>query len=226
MDLRTTGMEFASEFVIKAVKTGLKMAEIPITLWPDKRGRPPHLRSFRDGWRHLRFMLLYAPNWLFLGPGLALAALGFALVFWLLPGPRFIGQVRFDIHTMFFGMIFALLGAQIAATGMFAKVFCFSEQFDRQTHQLENWLKRLTFEHGLIGGSLLGLIGFAGNVWILAEWAQSDFGLIADPARTTRLIIFCSLWMFLGVQIVFSSFFLSMLGVSRGTFIGDKDFQK
>jgi glycosyltransferase involved in cell wall biosynthesis len=226
MDLRTTGMEFASEFVIKAVKIGAKMTEIPITLWPDKRGRPPHLRSFRDGWRHLRFMLLYAPNWLFLGPGLTLAVLGFALVLWLLPGARFIGDIRFDIHTMFFGMIFALLGTQITAIGLFAKVFCYSEQFDRHTHHLESWLKRITFEHGLIAGTLLALLGFAGNAWVLAEWARADFGMIADPARTMRLIIFCSLWMFLGIQIVFSSFFLSMLGISRGTFIGDKDFIK
>lgn len=226
MDLRTTGMEFASEFVIKAVKIGAKMTEIPITLWPDKRGRPPHLRSFRDGWRHLRFMLLYAPNWLFLIPGLTLAVLGFALVLWLLPGARFIGDIRFDIHTMFFGMIFALLGTQITAIGLFAKVFCYSEQFDRHTHHLESWLKRITFEHGLIAGTLLALVGFAGNAWVLAEWAGTDFGMIADPARTMRLVIFCSLWMFLGIQIVFSSFFLSMLGISRGTFIGDKDFIK
>src|SRR5258708_6958052 len=90
MDLRSTGMEFASEFVIKAAQSGARMTEIPITLWPDRRGRPPHLRSFRDGWRHLRFMLLYAPNWLFLVPGGFLMALGLGLVFWLLPGPRWI----------------------------------------------------------------------------------------------------------------------------------------
>src|ERR1700733_5097349 len=90
MDLRTTGMEFASEFVIKAVKLNVRMTEIPITLWPDKRGRPPHLRSFRDGWRHLRFMLLFAPNWLFFGPGGALMVMGVPLVIWLLPGPRWI----------------------------------------------------------------------------------------------------------------------------------------
>jgi hypothetical protein len=224
MDLRTTGMEFASEFVIKAVKIGARMTEIPITLWPDKRGRPPHLRSFRDGWRHLRFMLLYAPNWLFLGPGALLFVIGLALVVWLLPHARHVGAVRFDIHTMFFGMILALLGAQIAMTGLFAKVFCYSEQFDRHTHQLERWLKRISFEHGLLAGAALTLIGLAGNAWVLAEWAGTGFGWIADPARTMRWIIFCSLWMFLGVQIVFSSFFLSMLGISRGTFIGDKDF--
>jgi hypothetical protein len=87
MDLRSTGMEFASEFIIKATQLGARITEIPITLWPDKRGRPPHLRSLRDGWRHLRFMLLYAPNWTFLLPGSLLVAIGLALVFWLLPGP-------------------------------------------------------------------------------------------------------------------------------------------
>src|SRR5437870_5178103 len=127
MDLRSTGMEFASEFVIKAAQIKARITEIPITLWPDKRGRPPHLRSFRDGWRHLRFMLLYAPNWLFLLPGGALLAAGLFLVFWLLPGPRQISaRVVLDIHTMIFGVIFTLLGVQILSIGSFAKVFSYA----------------------------------------------------------------------------------------------------
>jgi hypothetical protein len=114
MDLRSTGMEFASEFVVKAAQLQAKVTEIPITLWPDKRGRPPHLRSFRDGWRHLRFMLLYAPNWLFLLPGASLVAAGLFLVFWLLPGPRALTpRVTLDVHTMIFGLMFTLLGVQI-----------------------------------------------------------------------------------------------------------------
>src|SRR5215831_12740888 len=113
MDLRSTGMEFASEFVIKAAQLGAKTSEIPITLWKDKRGRPPHLRSFRDGWRHLRFMLLCAPNWLFVLPGGLLVVVGLFLVFWLLPGPRQISpRVTLDVHTMIFGVIFTLLGVQ------------------------------------------------------------------------------------------------------------------
>jgi len=132
MDLRSTGMEFASEFVIKAAQLKARITEIPITLWPDKRGRPPHLRSFRDGWRHLRFMLLYAPNWLFLLPGGALLAAGLFLVFWLLPGPRQISpRVILDIHTMIFGVMFTLLGVQILSIGSFAKVFSYAERFDR-----------------------------------------------------------------------------------------------
>src|SRR3984893_16685422 len=130
MDLRSTGMEFASEFVIKAAQLGAKVTEIPITLWPDKRGRPPHLRSFRDGWRHLRFMLLYAPNWLFLLPGAAFMLAGFMLVFWLLPGPRALtSRITLDVHTMIFGVIFTLLGAQILSIGAFAKVFSYAERF-------------------------------------------------------------------------------------------------
>jgi hypothetical protein len=221
MDLRTTGMEFASEFVIKAAKLGIRMTEIPVTLWPDKRGRPPHLRSFRDGWRHLRFMALYAPNWLFLGPGTLLAAIGVGLVLWLLPGQRQVGKAVLDIHTMLFGMIFVLLGVQVWFIGLFAKVFSYTERFDHQGRSLERWLRRVTLEQGLVAGAGLALIGFAGDVWVLWEWAASGFG----PLNELRSVIFWSLWLFVGTQILFSSVFLSMLGISRGTYIGDYELK-
>jgi glycosyltransferase involved in cell wall biosynthesis len=220
MDLRSSGMEFASEFVIKAAQIGAKTSEIPITLWKDKRGRPPHLRSFRDGWRHLRFMLLYAPNWLFILPGGLLVAAGLALVFWLLPGPRKVGHnVVLDVHTMIFGVIFTLLGAQILAIGAFAKVFSYAERFDRNTVSLKRVLKRVSLEKGLLLGGVLFAAGFAGCAYIAWQWAASGFG----PLAQVRGVLFWSMWLFLGVQIVFSSFFLSMLGISRGTYIGDYD---
>ena len=220
MDLRSTGMEFASEFVIKAAQLGAHMAEIPITLWPDKRGRPPHLRSFRDGWRHLRFMLLYAPNWLFFGPGVVLLAFGLFLVFWLLPGPRQISsRITLDIHTMIFGVMFTLLGVQILSIGSFAKVFSYAERFDRNTVSLKRWLKRVKLETGLALGGALFLLGFAGCAWVTWQWASSGFG----PLQQVRQVLFWSMWLFIGVQITFSSFFLSMLGISRGTYIGDYD---
>jgi len=222
MDLRTTGMEFASEFVTKAAKLGLRMTEIPIILWPDKRGRPPHLRSFRNGWRHLRFMVLYAPNWLFLIPGTTFFLLGAALVMWLAPGPCWLGRVRFDIHTMFFGMLFALLGAQISSFGLFAKVFSYTERFDQGNVRLGRWSKRVSLETGLIAGVLLSVVGLVGDVWVFRQWATGGFGEFSQ----VRAIIFWSLWPFLGLEIVLSSFFLSMLGVSRGTYIGDRDFQQ
>ena len=220
MDVRSSGMEFASEFVIKAAQIGAKTSEIPITLWKDKRGRPPHLRSVRDGWRHLRFMLLYAPNWLFILPGGLLMATRLFLTCWLLPGPRRIPHnIVLDVHTMIFGVIFTLMGAQILAIGAFAKVFSYAERFDRNTLSLKRLLKRVTFESGLLLGGALFACGFAGCAYIARQWAASGFG----PLQQVRGVLFWSMWLFLGVQIIFSSFFLSMLGISRGTYIGDYD---
>jgi glycosyltransferase involved in cell wall biosynthesis len=220
LDLRSSGMEFALEMIIKTAQIGARIAEIPIILWPDKRGRAPHLRSFRDGWRSLRFMLMYAPNWLFLLPGAVLGVAGLALVFWLLPGPRRISpNVVLDIHTMIFGVIFTLLGAQILSIGAFAKVFSYAERFDRRSVSLRRVLKRVTLETGLLFGGGLFLLGFAGCAWVTWQWAASGFGEL----HQIRQVLFWSMWLFLGLQIIFGAFFLSMLGISRETFIGDYD---
>ena len=218
LNVRSSGMEFALEMIIKSAQIGARIAEIPIILWPDKRGRAPHLRSFRDGWRSLRFMLLYAPNWLFLLPGASLVAFGLMIVFWLLPGSRKISStVTLDVHTMIFGVIFTLLGMQILSIGAFAKVFSYAERFDRGTASLKRVLRSVTLESGLLLGGALFLVGFAGCGWITWKWASSGFG----PLEQVRHILFWAMWLFLGVQMIFSSFFLSMLGISRGTFIGD-----
>ena len=223
IDVRTSGMEWGPEFVIKAAKSGARMTEIPIVLWPDKRGRRPHLKTFSDGWRNLRFMLLFAPNWLFLLPGSLLMALGFAIVFWLLPGSvHLTPHIILDIHTMIFGVIFSLLGAQIICIGFFAKVFSYAERFDRNPISLKRMLRRVKLEHGLLLGAALGLLGFAGDVWVFVQWARSDFG----PLNQVRWVLFWSLWFFLGVQLIFSSFFLSMLGISRDTYIGDYEAKR
>jgi len=222
LDVRSSGMEFALEMIIKSAQIGARITEIPIILWPDKRGRAPHLRSFRDGWRSLRFMLLYAPNWLFFLPGASLIAVGLATVFWLLPGPRAITpRITLDIHTMIFGVIFTLMGAQILSIGAFAKVFSYAERFDRGTVSLKRVLRRVTLESGLLLGGLLFLAGFAGCAWVTWHWAASGFG----PLFQVRQILFWSMWLFLGVQVIFASFFLSMLGISRGTYIGDYDLK-
>jgi hypothetical protein len=216
---RTTGMEFALELVIKAKKLGIKLTEIPVTLWPDKRERRPHLRTFHDGWRSLRFMLLYAPNWLFLLPGGWLLLVGLGLVLWLLPGPRQVGRVTLDIHTMLFGMMFTLVGAQIVTIGFFAKIFSYAERFSHTQRSLERWLRRVKLEDGLALGATLALSGGLGSTWLFWQWAASDFGRF----DRIRAVIFFSLLFFLGVQVIFSSFFISMLGISRGTYIGDYD---
>src|SRR5690348_12829718 len=192
MDVRSTGMEFASEFVIKAKQLGARISEVPITLWPDKRGRPPHLRSFRDGWRHLRFMLLYAPNWLFLLPGALLVAVGLFLVFWLLPGQRQVSpRIILDIHTMIFGVIFTLLGVQTLSIGAFAKLFSYAERFDRGSVSLKRWLKRISLETGLLLGGALFLTGFIGCAWITWKWAASGFGEL----HQVRQVLFWAMWL-------------------------------
>lgn len=220
LDLRCTGMEFALEFVIKASQIGANISETPITLWPDKRGRPPHLRSFRDGWRSLRFMLLYAPNWLYLLPGSLFLICGFSLVLWLLPGPRPVtSRITLDVHTMVFGVIFTLLGAQILSIGAFAKVFSYASRFDRGSLSLKRFLKRITLETGLLVGGTIFLAGFGRCAWITWKWVDGGFG----PLYEIRQVLFWAMWLFLGIQIIFVSFFLSMLGISRGTFIGDYD---
>src|ERR1700722_744131 len=177
LDVRSTGMEFAPELIIKSAQIGARITEIPIILWPDKRGRPPHLRSFRDGWRTLRFFLLYAPNWLFLLPGSILFFFGLGLVFWLLPGPRHLtSRVVLDTHTMVFGVVFTQIGAQIIAVGFFAKVFSYSARFDRNPVSLRRLLRRVKLEHGLLLGGGLFLTGLAGSAQVVWHWAGNNFG--------------------------------------------------
>jgi glycosyltransferase involved in cell wall biosynthesis len=216
LDFRTTGMEFASESLIKAAKAQAQIAEVPITMWPDLRNRPPHLRTFRDGWRHLRYILLCAPNWLFLLPGAMLVAFGLGLVAWLLPGPRLAGKIGLDIHTISLSMMLILLGVHIMSIGLFVKVFCYTEKLSRNQRSLENWLKHVKLEHGLLLGAALVFAGLAGDGILFRQWAAQGFGQL----QAVRSVFFFSLSFFLGVQVVFSSVFLSMLGISRSTYIG------
>jgi hypothetical protein len=151
-----------------------------------------------------------------------LSLIGLSLVFWLLPGPRHLTRsVVLDLHTMIFGVIFTLLGAQIISVGFFAKVFSYLERFDRSEISLRRWLSRFKLEHGLLVGAVLFFSGFAGSATVLWHWAASGFGELHE----VREVLFWSMWLFLGVQVIFSSFFLSMLGISRGTFIGDYELR-
>jgi glycosyltransferase involved in cell wall biosynthesis len=217
LDLRTNGMEFASEQVIKAAKAGARIAEVPITMWPDQRNRPPHLRTFRDGWRHLRFIMLSAPNWLFLLPGASLMALGVGMVFWLLPGPAFAGKVELNTNTMSLAMMLVLLGMHIVSIGLFVKVFCYTENLSRTELSLARWLKRVKLEHGLLLGAALVVVGLTGGAIVFGQWAAHGFGHF----YSVRAVFFCSLSLFLGIEVLFSSVFLSMLGISRDTYIGE-----
>ena len=165
----------------------------------------------------MRFILLYAPNWLFLLPGGLLVALGIGLVLWLLPGPRFAGGIGLDIHTMSLAMMLVLLGAHIVSIGMFVKVFCYTERFSRHHGRLERWLRSVKLEHALLAGAVMVLAGLAGDITVFWQWAASGFGTL-QPVRT---VFFCSLSLCLGIEVLFSSVFLSMLGINRATYIGD-----
>jgi glycosyltransferase involved in cell wall biosynthesis len=217
LDFRTNGMEFASESLIKAAKSGARIAEIPITMWPDKRGRPPHLRSFRDGWRHLRFIMLSAPNWLFLLPGGVLIAFGLGIVAWLLPGPALAGRVELNTNTISLAMMLILLGVHIFSIGLFVKVFCHTERLSRGQIGLSRWLKRVQLEHGLLLGAGLFAAGFVGDLAAFVNWASHGYGHF----ERVRTAFFCSLCMVVGIEILFGSVFLSMLGISRDTYIGE-----
>jgi hypothetical protein len=219
LDVRTTGMEFSVEFVLKAIRLKARITEVPVTVWPDQRGRPPHQRTFRDGWRTLRLLLLCAPNWLFLIPGGFLMALGVGLVLWLLPGPECVGAACFDNRTMLFGSLLVLLGFHIISIGLFAKLFSYTERISGAQPSLERWLKRVRLEHALLLGGTLTIGGLAGDVFIFWKWASAGFGQLPE----IRGVVFWSLCLFLGIEIIFSSFYLSMLGISRGTFIGDRE---
>jgi uncharacterized membrane protein YidH (DUF202 family) len=162
---------------------------------------------------------MYSPTWLFLVPGGFLALVGVGLVVWLLPGPRPVGDTTFDVHTMVFGLLFALLGSQILSVGLFAKVFSYSERFDTSSRSLDRALRRVKLEQGLVIGAFLIVVGFAGDAAEFWRWRSGGFG----PFSGLRPVIFWSMWLFLGVQVFFSSFFLSMLGISRDTYIGEYD---
>ena len=214
LELRTLGMEFATEMVVKATAFGLRVTEIPTTLSPDRRDRASHLRTWRDGWRHLRFLLLYSPRWLFLYPGLALFALGIILGAVLLPGPLTIGNVVFDVHTLLFAAMAILIGFQSVVFATFTKIFAISEGLLPEDPRLNRVFRYITLEVGLVVGVLLILAGTGAWVLGLEYWRVREFGPL-DPEKTLRIVIPGVVCFTLGFQVILSSFFLSVLGMSR-----------
>jgi hypothetical protein len=214
MGIRSTGMEFASEMVVKASLLRMKVTEIPTTLSPDGRSRPPHLRTWRDGWRHLRFMLMYSPRWLFLYPGTFLILLGLAGCAWLLPGPRFVHGIGFDVHTLLYAFVFVLMGFQLDSFWVFAKVFAISEGLLREDPRLNRAFRYISLETGLAAGGLLVLLGIGGSIFAVSGWAKESFGAL-DAEHMLRIVMPSVFSLTLGVQIICSSFFLSILGLRR-----------
>jgi glycosyltransferase involved in cell wall biosynthesis len=214
LQLRTLGMEYANEMVVKSTAFGLRITEIPTTLAPDGRGRAPHLRTWRDGWRTLRFLLLYSPRWLFLYPGIALFVLGSVVSGILLPGPLMIGNVGFDVHTLLFAAMSILIGFQSIVFAAFTKVFVISEGLLPEDARLSRLFRYVTLETGLVVGVLLVLVGTGAWVLGLEYWRSHHFGPL-DPEKTLRIVIPGVVFFTLGFQVILSSFFLSVLGMAR-----------
>jgi glycosyltransferase involved in cell wall biosynthesis len=214
LELQTTGMEFSTEMVVKATLFNLHIAEIPTVLSPDGRDRPPHLRTWRDGWRYLRFLLLYSPRWLFLYPGIVLLVLGAILSLLLLPGPLTVGSVTLDYHTLLFGAMAILIGFESINFAVFTKLFGITERLLPEDPDLNNLFRYVTLETGLVLGTLLILSGAGTWVFGLNYWRSHHFGPL-DPDKTLRIVIPGFVSLTLGVQIVLSSFFLSVLGMGR-----------
>jgi glycosyltransferase involved in cell wall biosynthesis len=214
MDIRSTGMEFASEMVVKASLLRMRISEVPTTLSPDGRSRPPHLRTWRDGWRHLRFLLMYSPRWTFFYPGLVLIVVGLAGCAFLLPGPRVVHGIGLDVHTLLYAFVSVLLGFQLVAFATFTKVFAITEGLLPEDPRLNRIFRYVTLETGLLLGGLLMAVGLAGSLLAVSHWARDSFGAL-DPTRMLRLVMPAVFCLTLGVQITTSSFFLSILGLRR-----------
>lgn len=214
LNLRTTGMEFASEMVVKASLMGLNIAEVPTTLSPDGRSRPPHLRTWRDGWRHLRFLLLYSPRWLFLYPGAILSIIGLTAAVWLFPHERSIGNLHFDVGTLAYALASLLIGFHTCAFAVSAKVFGISEGLLPPDPRFDRWFKYLNLEIGVAAGLLLLAAGFGDALYSVCNWAQADFGPLS-PSISVRSSLPAAAAMMLGIEIILTSFFLSLLGMKR-----------
>jgi len=210
----TTGMEYASELVIKATLAGLPISEVPIVLHPDGRSRPPHLRSWRDGWRHLRFMLLFSPRWLFLVPGSVLFGLGLTASLWLLSGERQLGPAQLGVHSLLISGLACLLGYQLIVFALFTKVFAITEGFQPMPSYLDRLFAHVTLELGIVVGLLLTLAGLVTLGAATLHWNAAGFGTL-DPSLTMRVVIPGAVLLVLGIQTIFSSFFLSVLGIRR-----------
>lgn len=213
LNLRTSGMEFASEMVVKATLAEIKIAEVPTTLSPDGRTRAPHLRSWRDGWRHLRFLLLYSPRWLFLYPGIFLLIVGMLSAIFLLPGPiNLTPDIRIDVHTLFIGAMAFIVGVQAITFSMIARRFATRYGFIPASSRFNKLLERLTLERILIASAILVLIGSISIFYVVLDWAVAGFGNL-DYTQTMRGLIVGGACVVSGLQMAMSGFLSSVIGI-------------
>ena len=214
LGLQMRGMEFALEMVIKSTLLGLSITEVPITLFRDGRSHPPHLRTWRDGWRSLRFMLLFSPRWLFLWPGLILLALGLAGCIALAGSAVTVGRVVFDANTLLVSAMMLIVGFQVTFFALAIRSYCFSTGLLPASKSLSRILRLFTLERGIVMGALSIVAGAAFLIAAVLKWKHAGFGQLSYP-ESLRLVIPAITLTTLGVQVVFSSFFLSILTLER-----------
>ncbi len=210
LNLQTTGMEFASEMIVKATLKKLNIKEVPTVLYPDGRTRRPHLRTWPDGWRHLKFLLLYSPRWLFFYPGIVLAILGILLSIFLLGGPRNIGEITLDINTLMYASFLIILGVQAVFFSLFTYVFGVNADLLPKDNLTDKFVQSIDLEKGILISLSMILLGLASSVGALIYWGENFFGDI-DPTFSMRLVIPGAVLSTLGFQTFFASFFLSIL---------------
>ena len=214
LGLQATGMEFASEMVVKATLARQRVAEVPTTLSPDGRSRPPHLRSWRDGWRHLRFLLLFSPRWLFMIPGIALLTIGLVIGAAVVPRPLTIGSVTFDVDTLVGASAMVVIGFQAVQFALFTKIYASAEGFLPQDRWAKRVLRVWSLERGLVVGALLGLAGLVGALVSISEWKVAKFGPL-DPTHSLRLMLPSATALMVSCQVILGTFFMSILGIRR-----------
>lgn len=215
LGLSTTGMEFASEMVVKATLQKLRITEVPTTLSVDGRNREPHMRCWRDGWRNLRFLLAFSPRWLFLYPGTVLLLFGLGSMIWLLPGPRRVGTVGIDVNTLLYSGAAIICGFQAVVFAVFSKIFAINSGLLPEDPRIRRLVNAPSLELGIITGLTLILCGLAASAYAVGLWGSASFGPL-DTRVSLRVVIPAVTALILGVQIVMSSFFISVLGLRRG----------
>lgn len=214
MGLVATGMEFATEMVVKASLKNMQITEIPITLYKDGRLRAPHLRSWRDGWRHLRFMLMYSPLWLFLVPGTVLFLIGLISFIILALGPVYFGEVGFGINTLLVSAMAILLGFQLILFALFTKVFATTQKLLPEDRSFSQLTSIVTLEIGIVVGIIVFLFGLGFLITATLYWKQRNFGVLS-PVDSMRISIPAVTMIVMGIQIIFSSFLVSILGLKH-----------
>ncbi len=214
LNLRTPGMEFASEMVVRAALEGLKVTEVSTTLWPDGRSRLPHLRTWRDGWRHLKLLLTYSPRWLFLYPGIGFLALGLILTALLFPGPLRLGEIGLENKTFMAGCLCLLVGVQSIAFSLLVRRYASRQGYLPRHRRYANFLDHLTMERLAVVALILFLIGGGGVAWCFFKWWGAFFGPFDSPVAT-RLMVFSIFILAAATQVLLAAFLGAIMDVGK-----------